>query len=109
MIESTYRNRFERCWLRLLDGRLNGYRHDGLMSVALAFKTAEEWQRLFASRGLRSVETRWLGPWWERLVHHPLLCVLDKAEGPGGVPADEGVGLKVRAREWAYSGSGRDR
>ena len=93
VIESVYRNRLERFWLDRLDGWLNGYRHDGLMSVAFAFKTGEEWQRLFASRGLRSVETRWLGPWWERVVHHPLLCVLDKAAVPSGVPVDERVGL----------------
>jgi ubiquinone/menaquinone biosynthesis C-methylase UbiE len=109
VIESVYRNRYERVWLRLLDGWLNGYRHDGLMGTPFAFKTGEEWQRLFASRGLRSVATRWLGPWWERLVHHPLLFVLDKAAVPSWVPVDERVGLKSRTRERACSGSGRDR
>ncbi len=109
VIESVYRNRLGLFWLWLLDGWLNGYRHDGLMSAALAFRTREEWQRLFASRGLRSVETRWLGPWWERLVHHPLLCVLDKAAVPSGVPVDERVGLNGRTGEWTCSGSGRDR
>jgi len=47
IIESVYRNRRERFWLDL-----------------------------FESRGLRIIETTWLGPWWERLVHHPLLFVL---------------------------------
>jgi SAM-dependent methyltransferase len=75
--ESVYRNARERCWLDLWDGRLNALRHDGRMPVPFAFRRPEEWQVLFASRGLQTVERRWIGPWWERLVHHPLMFVLD--------------------------------
>jgi len=78
VMESVYRTGLERFWLELLDGRLNRYRHDGRMDAPLAFRRPEEWGRMFESRGLRVVETRWLGSWWERLVHHPLLFVLDK-------------------------------
>jgi SAM-dependent methyltransferase len=92
VIESVFRNRRERFWLDLLDGRLNGYRHDGHMSIARAFNTAEEWQRLFASRGLRPVETRWIGPWWERVIHHPLLFVLDTPAVRGGMRLVESRG-----------------
>lgn len=83
VMESVYRSRMERFWLELLDGRLNGLRHCGRMGVAERFRTGDEWQALFESRGLRVVETRWPGAWWERLVHHPLLFVLDKR--PAGV------------------------
>ncbi len=78
VVESIYRNRFDRFCLNLLDGRLNRRRHGGRMNVPLAFRRAEEWQALFDSRGLRTVARRWLGGRWERLVHHPLLYVLDK-------------------------------
>jgi len=76
--ESVYRDRLERFWLDTLDGRLNRRRHGGTMNVPLRFRTPEAWRALFASRGLRVAATRWLGPWWERLVHHPLLFVLDR-------------------------------
>jgi alpha-1,6-mannosyltransferase len=75
--ESVYRSRLDRFWLDRLDGRLNRCRHGGAMPVPLAFRSPAGWQALFASRGLRLRETRWLGAWWERLVHHPLLFVLD--------------------------------
>ena len=87
VMESVYRNRLERFWLDLLDGWVNGYRHDGGMNVPFAFKRPAEWQELFESRGLRVVETHWLGSWWERLVHHPLLFVLEK-NGPGRISLD---------------------
>lgn len=86
IMESTYRNRRERLWLGLLDGRLNGFRHGGRMNVPFAVRGPEEWRALFEARGLTPIATRWLGPWWERLVHHPLLFVLEKqppAAGPG--------------------------
>ena len=76
VMESVYRNRRERFWLDLLDHRLNRYRHNGGMTLPVSFRRPEEWDRLFKSRGLRTIETVWLGPWWERLVHHPLLFVL---------------------------------
>lgn len=75
--ESVYRNRLDLAWLRLLDGRVNRLRHDGRMAAPLAFRRPEEWDALFASRGLRPVATRWLGSRWERWIHHPRLYVLD--------------------------------
>lgn len=88
VMESAYRNRLERFWLDLLDGRVNRHRHGGKMSAAWAFRKPSEWEALFESRGLRIVETRWLGSWWERLVHHPLLYVLDKAPSGGRICLD---------------------
>jgi SAM-dependent methyltransferase len=76
VIESVYRNRRERLWLDVLDHRLNRYRHQGGMSIPVTFRRPEEWRHVFESRRLRTIETAWLGPWWERLVHHPLLFVL---------------------------------
>jgi SAM-dependent methyltransferase len=78
--ESVFRNRYERFWLELLDGRLNRHRHHGQMPVALAFRRFQEWRQAFESRRLQVVEIRWLGSRWERLVHHPVLYVLDKVE-----------------------------
>jgi ubiquinone/menaquinone biosynthesis C-methylase UbiE len=78
VVESVYRNAQERFWLDLLDRRVNSYRHGGMMNVALAFRRPEEWRALFESRGLRLVALEWLGSRLERLVHHPLLFVLDK-------------------------------
>ena len=52
------------------------------MNIPLAFRRPQEWQQLFASRRLRVVQTRWLGSWLERLVHHPLLFVLEKGGPP---------------------------
>lgn len=80
--ESVYRTRLERFWLDLLDGRLNAYRHDGRMPVPFAFRRSEAWEALFAARGLDAVHTRWLGAWWERLVHHPRLFVLETRAAP---------------------------
>jgi ubiquinone/menaquinone biosynthesis C-methylase UbiE len=78
VLESVYRNRWERFCLDHLDGWLNSYRHGGVMNVPFAFRRPEIWQELFASRALRVVGICWLGSWWERLVHHPLLFVLEK-------------------------------
>ncbi|MGH7319196.1 MAG: class I SAM-dependent methyltransferase [Candidatus Rokuibacteriota bacterium] len=75
--ESVYRNRRDRFWLDLLDARINRFRHGGGMNTPGAFRTREAWRRLFESRGLKTIETRWLGSWWEHLVHHPVLFVLD--------------------------------
>ena len=75
--ESVVRNRRDRLWLDLLDGRVNRLRHDGRMPAALDFRRAEDWQQLFASRGLALAATRWLGGRLERLVHHPRSFVLD--------------------------------
>ncbi|PYO19847.1 MAG: hypothetical protein DMD88_14015 [Candidatus Rokuibacteriota bacterium] len=77
VVESVYRDRVERFWLDLLDGHLNRHRHGGRMNVPLAFRRPAEWRALFESRGLRVVATDWLGSRLERLVHHPLLYVLD--------------------------------
>lgn len=83
IIESVYRNRRERFWLDLLDHRLNHYRHRGGMNDTLSFRRPEEWGDLCASRGLRTIETAWNGPWWERLVHQPLRFVLSVPKIPG--------------------------
>jgi SAM-dependent methyltransferase len=83
--ESVYRNRLQRFWLRLLDGRLNGFRHDGRMHPGVHVRPPEAWQRLFDQRRLTVVRRAWVGARWERLVHHPLLFVLDKPEAPGSM------------------------
>jgi SAM-dependent methyltransferase len=75
--ESVVRNRLDRAWLDLLDGRFNRLRHGGRMPPALDFRGSEEWERLFASRDLALRAARWLGGRLERLVHHPRLFVLD--------------------------------
>jgi SAM-dependent methyltransferase len=75
--ESVYRTAGERCWLDLLDGRLNRHRHRGRMAPALHFGRPEEWAARFARAGLDIAHTAWLGARWERLVHHPLLFALD--------------------------------
>jgi SAM-dependent methyltransferase len=84
VIESVYRSSRDRFWLELLDGRVNRHRHGGAMPAPLAFRPPAGWEALFASRGLRVGERRWLGAWWERLVHHPLLFVLDRDQAPVG-------------------------
>ena len=78
ILESVYRNRYERFCLERLDGWLTRYRHGGEMHPALAFKRVDEWQRLFATRSLKTVDRRWLGSRWERLVHQPALFVLER-------------------------------
>jgi len=75
--ESVYRTRRERFWLDLLDGRVNQCRHNGEMHPALHFRRPEEWRELWETHALSVTETRWLGSALERLVHHPLLWVLD--------------------------------
>jgi hypothetical protein len=50
----------------------------------MAFKSPQQWQQVFDDRHLRTIDRRWLGPWWERLVHQPLLFVLDKVAFPRG-------------------------
>jgi SAM-dependent methyltransferase len=77
--ESSADTRRYRFWLELLDGRLNALRHGGAMAVPRGFRTSAGWQALFAARGLRLVTARRLGAWWERLVHHPVLYVLEPA------------------------------
>ncbi len=75
--ESVYRTPIERFWLDLLDGRVNRFRHEGAMRPALHVRRPEEWRRLFETRALPVVATRWLGSVAERLVHHPILWALD--------------------------------
>jgi SAM-dependent methyltransferase len=75
--ESIYRNRLDRFWLDLLDGRFNRLRHGGRMPTPLGFRRGEEWRALFASRGLELFATLWLGGRLERLIHHPVAFVLD--------------------------------
>ena len=81
--ESVYRTPMERFWLELLDGRVNRFRHEGAMRPAAHVRPPHEWRRLFEARDLSIVATRWLGSAIERLVHHPLLWVLD-LPGDGG-------------------------
>ena len=64
--ESVYRTRTERFWLDVLDGRV-------------------DWRRLFETRALSVAATRWPGSALERLVHHPVLWVLELA--PSRAPA----------------------
>ena len=47
-------------------------------SCIIWVKSPHERQALLESRGLRPIEAQGLGPWWERLVHHPLMFVLEK-------------------------------
>jgi SAM-dependent methyltransferase len=83
ILESVYRSRWERFCLERLDAWLNSYRHSATMHLPLALKKAEEWQQMFDARALQTVDKRWLGSWWERLVHQPALFVLDKAAARG--------------------------
>ena len=46
--------------------------------MPLAFRRPEQWRALFEPRGLRLIALKWLGSQLERLVHHPLLFVMDK-------------------------------
>ena len=85
VVESVCRNWRDRFWLELLDGRLNRLRHGGAMPPAVRFGSPREWRELFASRRLRAVETRRVGRWWERPVHHPLLFVLERARREGAI------------------------
>jgi SAM-dependent methyltransferase len=88
ILESVYRNRWERFCLEHLDGWLNRYRHGGEMHLPLAFKRAEEWQQLFDARPVRIIDRLWLGSRWERLVHQPLLFVLEKVDRSESVSGD---------------------
>ena len=92
ILESVYRNRIERFCLKCLDDWLSRYRHDGDMHPALAFKGLDEWQRMFAARSLETVDRRWLGSRWERLVHQPVLFVLEKPASQG--PAVQSANLR---------------
>jgi SAM-dependent methyltransferase len=83
ILESVYRNRWERFWLERLDAALNRHRHQGEMPLPLAFKSPQQWQQLFDERHLRTIDGRRLGSRWERLVHQPLLFVLDKVDSCG--------------------------
>ena len=87
VMESVYRSRCERFWLDLLDGRFNARRHGGRMATPRLFRRPEEWRHLFESRGLTVRATRCLGPRWERLIHHPLLFVLDREPAAAPVVA----------------------
>jgi SAM-dependent methyltransferase len=75
--ESIFRNRLDRFWLALLDGRFNRLRHGGRMPTPLGFRRVEEWRQLLASRRLELIATLWLGGRLERLIHHPRLFVLN--------------------------------
>jgi hypothetical protein len=83
ILESVYRYRWERFCLERLDDWLNRYRHGGDMHSALGLKRVDEWQRIFAARSLETVDRRWLGSRWERLVHQPALFVLEKSASCG--------------------------
>jgi SAM-dependent methyltransferase len=89
VVESIHRSARERFWLDLLDRRLNRHRHGGTMNVPGAFRRPEEWRALFESHDLRLIALEWLGGRLERLVHHPLLFVMDKAGSRGHRPTRE--------------------
>jgi SAM-dependent methyltransferase len=95
VMESVSRNRVDRFWLRLLDARVNQFRHGGSMPPPTGFRAPPEWEALFVSRGLRVVGRRWLGSRAERLVHHPWLCVL--ARGPAAEAASGATGRSTDA------------
>jgi SAM-dependent methyltransferase len=78
--ESVYRNALDLWWLHRLDHRLNGRRHGGGMPGPFRFRRAEEWAASFARPGVVVRPAQWLGSWWERLVHHPVLFVLDRTD-----------------------------
>ncbi len=75
--ESVWRTRTERFWLTVLDRPVNRFRHGGGMAPARHVRRPEQWRDLFRRRGLTITHERWLGGWFERLAHHPLLFVLD--------------------------------
>jgi SAM-dependent methyltransferase len=80
--ESVYRNALDLWWLRRLDHRLNGWRHGGAMPGPFRFRRAEEWAEVLRRPGVAVGPPRWLGSWWERLVHHPVLFVLERTGAP---------------------------
>jgi SAM-dependent methyltransferase len=88
VMESVHRTPYERFWLYVLDAWLNAYRHGGGMAVPLTFRSPSEWRRSFQLLRLRVVSERWLGSWWERLVHQPVMFVLDRAPD-GGLAVSE--------------------
>jgi SAM-dependent methyltransferase len=92
VLESVYRNRRDRFWLDLLDGRVNRFRHGGRMAPALAVRPAPGWLELFRARGLDVRAMQWLGSRLERLIHQPLLFVLDVPSAPGDRPGEDGRG-----------------
>lgn len=105
--ESVYRTRLERFWLDLLDGRLNAYRHGGRMPGPFAFRRAESWEALFVARGLVSVHASWLGAWWERLVHHPRLYVLEMPRRGAGISSPPRGERKATAQAALTAAAGR--
>ena len=108
ILESVYRNRWERLCLERLDGWLNSYRHGGKMPMPLAFKRPQEWQRMFDARALQTVDRQWLGPRWERLVHQPLLWVLEKgaSRGAAGTGREGEATIGGSAFDHAHCGHG---
>ena len=50
ILESVYRNQWERFCLERFDSWLNRYRYGGNMQTPLAFKKPEEWQQMFDAR-----------------------------------------------------------
>lgn len=81
VMESVYRTRWEELCLHVLDRWLNRHRHGGRMAVPFAFRSPARWRESFRSLRVALVDERRLGSHWERLVHHPLLFVLERGAG----------------------------
>jgi len=106
ILESVYRNQWERFCLERFDSWLNRYRYGGNMQTPLAYKRPEEWQQMFDARALQTIDRRWLGPRRERLLHQPLLWVLEKvaSRGAAGTGCDGEAAIGGRAFDHARRG-----
>ncbi|MGF1655677.1 MAG: class I SAM-dependent methyltransferase [Verrucomicrobiales bacterium] len=75
--ESVYQSEGGRRLLSFLDRLVNGLRSGWKMSPAISLRTTEQWEKFFASVGLRLVHRQWLS----RGLHQQILYVFDVPEG----------------------------